>query len=195
MVVYTTLTPETATALLSLGHRGVRHAAFTRHDDHPVRMRSLLETAREDSVASQLLKDLMDVLDPVPTELRWALEAVITAPHETQTVGQLAHRARVDRRTCERWFSRTGLAAPRTVLAGARLLYAHRLLQDPGYTIEDVANKLGYGQVKTLQMHARDMLGLTPGELRIALAPDEALNSIISSFFRGADERASKKVS
>src|SRR6266540_703397 len=58
---------------------------------------------------------------------------------EVQTVGRLAARARVDRRTCERWFTRVGLPTPRHFLAAARVLYAHRLLQDPGFTIEDVA--------------------------------------------------------
>ena len=51
-----------------------------------------------------------------------------------------------------------------------RLLYAHRLLLDPGYTVEDVALKLGYSKTKTLQMHLRAVFGLTAGELRVSLS-------------------------
>jgi len=32
-------------------------------------------------------------------------------------------------------------AQPREILAAARVLYAHRLLKDPGFTIEDVAKR------------------------------------------------------
>jgi len=95
----------------------------------------------------------------------------------------VAARARVDRRTFERWFTRVGLPSPRHFLAAARVLYAHRLLQDPGFTIEDVAVRLGYAQTKTLQLHARTYLGLTAGEMRLTLAPEEALERVVQSFF------------
>ena len=63
------------------------------------------------------------------------------------------------------------------------MLYAHRLLQDPGFTIEDVAVRLGYAQTKTLQLHARTYLGLTAGEMRLTLAPEEALERVVHGFF------------
>src|SRR5204862_24773 len=63
-----------------------------------------------------------------------------------------------------------------------RVLFAHRLLQDPGFTIEDVAARLGYAQVKTLQQHARTYLGLTAGEMRLSLSPDEALDIVVRRF-------------
>jgi AraC-like DNA-binding protein len=61
-------------------------------------------------------------------------------------------------------------------------LYAHRLLQDPGFTIEDVATRLGYAQTKTLQLHARTYLGLTAGEMRLSLDPVEALQRVTQAF-------------
>ena len=64
-----------------------------------------------------------------------------------------------------------------------RLLYAHRLLLDPGYTVEDVALKLGYSKTKTLQMHLRAVFGLTAGELRVSLSIDEALATVTGRYF------------
>jgi transcriptional regulator GlxA family with amidase domain len=64
-----------------------------------------------------------------------------------------------------------------------RLLYAHRLLLDPGYTVEDVALKLGYSKTKTLQMHLRAVFGLTAGELRVSLSTDEALEAVTRRYF------------
>jgi len=97
-------------------------------------------------------------------------------------VQQVAARARVDRRTFERWFARLGLPSPRHFLAAARVLYAHRLLQDPGFTVDDVAQRLGYAQTKTLQLHARAYLGLTAGEMRLTLDPGQALERIARRF-------------
>jgi len=62
------------------------------------------------------------------------------------------------------------------------VLYAHRLLQDPGFTVEDVAQRLGYAQVKTLQQHARAYLGLTAGEMRLSLTPEQALEVVAQRF-------------
>jgi len=182
LILYTALTPQLAAVLLALGKHGIRQVIFVRYDDHPERLREVLEREATGAASRRLLDQLADRLSPLPTELRWVLEEALRTPEEVQTVGRLAARARVDRRTCERWFTRVGLPTPRHFLAAARVLYAHRLLQDPGFTIEDVAVRLGYAQVKTLQQHARTYLGLTAGEMRLSLSPDAALDLVVRRF-------------
>lgn len=182
LIIYTALTPQTAGVLLALGQRGIRHAVFTRYDDHPAHLRQVLAKEEARSASQQLLEQFAWALVPLPSELRWVLEEVLRSPAEVQTVQQVAARARVDRRTFERWFTRVGLPSPRHFLAAARVLYAHRLLQDPGFTVEDVAERLGYAQAKTLQLHARTYLGLTAGEMRLTLAPEEALQRVVRGF-------------
>ena len=71
------------------------------------------------------------------------------------------------------------------------MLYAPRLLQDPGFTIEDVAKRLGYAQTKTLQLHARAYLGLTAGEMRLSLSPEDALARVVHQFLTPAGARVS----
>ena len=181
-ILYTTLTPETAAVLLALGQRGIRHVVFVRYDDYPAHLRRVLAEEEARSTSRQLLDQLAWALAPLPAELRWVLEEVLQSPAEVQTVQQVAARARVDRRTFERWFTRLGLPSPRHFLAAARVLYAHRLLRDPGFTIEDVAERLGYAQTKTLQLHARTYLGLTVGEMRVTLAPEDALQRVVRGF-------------
>jgi AraC-like DNA-binding protein len=182
LILYTSLSPQTASVLLTLGQRGIRHVVFARYDDHPARLRELLECEEGHAASRLFLEQLAGALAPLPSELRWVLEEAFQAPDRVQTVGQIAARARVDRRTCERWFTRVGLPSPRHFLAAARVLYAHRLLQDPGFTVEDVAQRLGYAQVKTLQQHARTYLGLTAGEMRLSLTPDQALERVAHRF-------------
>src|SRR5262249_60280329 len=97
----------------------------------------------------------------------------------------------VTRRSCERWFTKVGLPSPRTVMVLTRLLYAHRLLLDTGYTVEDVALKLGYSKTKTLQMHLRAVFGLTAGELRVSLSTADALAAVTGRYFTPFHQAAS----
>src|SRR5256885_5915651 len=60
---------------------------------------------------------------------------------------------------------------PRSTLFPYTTLF--RSLQDPGFTIDDVARRLRYAQTKTLQQHAHAYLGVTAGEMRLTLAPPE----------------------
>lgn len=179
LIVYSALTPQVAAVLLNLGQRGIRHVVFARFDDHPERLRQVVEAEAMHAASHQLMGQLAAAVEPLPREMRWALEETLRAPGEVQTIQQIAARARVDRGTCARWFARAGLPSPRHFLAATRVLYAHRLLQDPGFTIEDVAERLGYAQAKTLQQHARAYLGLTAGEMRLSLTPDEAAQRIL----------------
>src|SRR5881394_4059274 len=169
LALYTTLSPAVAAVLLALGQSGIHHVVFARYDDHPARLREVLAAQEARSTSHRLREQLGWMLAPLPSELRWALEEVLRSPTELQTVQQVAARARVDRRTFERWFLRLGL-------------HSHRLLQDPGFTVDDVAQRLGYAQTKTLQQHARHYLGLTLGEMRDALDAQEALQRVAHGF-------------
>jgi AraC-like DNA-binding protein len=191
LILYTTLSPNTAAVLLQLGQAGICDLVLFRYDDHPARLRDVLSLEEARSASRQLLDQVATVLAPLPSELRWVIEEVLRAPAELQTVQQVAARARVDRRTFERWFARLGLPSPRHFLAAARVLYAHRLLQDPGFTIDDVAQRMGYAQTKTLQAHARLYLGLTAGEMRLTLEPAQALERVAQGFAPARHARVS----
>ena len=183
LILYTpVMTPELAPVLLAMGKCGINQVVLSRTEDHPEHLRDLLSAEAMHAASHRLLGQLTAALAPLPRELRWVLEDALRVPGEVQTITQVAARARVDRGTCARWFARAGLPSPRHILAAARVLYAHRLLRDPGFTIEDVAKRLGYAQAKTLQQHARTYLGLTAGEMRLSLAPDEAVAHIVKGF-------------
>ena len=183
LLVYTELAPATAGVLLELGRAGIRRVIVHRFEDGPGALRNALLAELEQSASQQVIQELGHILRELPPELRLALEGMLHAPGEGPTVTALAHRARLTRRTCERWFTKVGLPSPRVVMVLTRLLYAHRLLLDPGYTVEDVAIKLGYSKTKTLQMHLRAVFGLTAGELRVSLSTDEALSTVTTRYF------------
>ena len=186
LILYTMMTPQLAPVLLRLGPCGIRQVALRGVDDHPERLHKLVEEEALNTASNRLVEQLTPALVSLPSELRWVLEDAIRSAGAVQTIQQIAARARVDRGTCARWFARAGLPSPRHILAAARVLYAHRLLKDPGFTIEDVAKRLGYAQTKTLQQHARTYLGLTAGEMRLSLTAEEATARIVQRFLTPA---------
>ncbi len=191
LLVYTDLTPANAGILLQLGRAGIRRVVIHRFEDAPGALRSALLEELEQSASQQVMQALDPTLRELPPELRDALEAMLHAPGDGPSVTALAERAQLTRRTCERWFTKVGLPSPRVVMVLTRLLYAHRLLLDPGYTVEDVALKLGYSKTKTLQMHLRAVFGVTAGELRVSLSTEEALGIVTNRYFAQLSQVAS----
>ena len=188
LLVYTELSPVTASALLTLGRAGIQRAVFQRFEDGPKSLRAVLEMELEHSVSRQVVTALQDRLRDLPEPIRHALETMLYDPGAGLTVSELAERALLSRRTCERFFTKLGLPSPKWVMLLMRLLYAHRLLLDPGHTVEDVAIKLGYGKVRTLQRHLRAVFHLSAGELRASLSFEDALALVSRGFLE--DRRA-----
>jgi len=185
LLVYTELSPLTASALLKLGRAGIQRAVFQRFEDGPNALRAVLEAELEHSVSRQVVTALQERLRELPEPIRDSLAMMLYDPGAGLTVSELAQRALLSRRTCERFFTRVGLPSPKWVMLLMRLLYAHRLLLDPGHTVEDVAIKLGYGKVRTLQRHLRAVFHLSAGELRASLSFEDALALISRRFFEG----------
>lgn len=191
VLIYTSLTPEAPSALLELGRIGIRRVILARFDDSPANLRTILRDELECTASRKVIHGIDRLLEGLPMQARWALQSMLHAPSEIATVSALAERVRVKRRTCERWFAKVGLPSPRMVLVLARLLYAHRLLQDPGYTVEDVAVKLGYGRTRSLQDQFKEVFGVTAGEVRLSLTVEEALDLVTKRYFAGLNKAAS----
>lgn len=191
VVLYTTLVPAMAGILLTLGRTGIRRAIFARIDDDPLTLRAMLRDELSYSTLWQVINGLADALHGLSDRVRAVLESALSQPTADLTVDQLAHQAGVNRRTFDRWCARSQLPSPRVVLMLARLLYAHRLLLDPGYTIEDVAMKLGYGKARTLQQHFKEVFGMPAGELRISLTPEDAMREVVTRYFPPLQQAAS----
>jgi len=191
LLIYTELAPATASVLLQLGRSGIRRVVFQRFEDGPASLRNAIQAELDQSASQQVMQVLGDALHGLPPEILRALEAMLHVGDEAPTVTSLAERAQLTRRTCERWFTKLGLPSPRMVMVLIRLLYAHRLLLDPGYTVEDVAQKLGYSKTKTFQMHLRAVFGATAGELRVSLSTEEALMIVTNRYLTPMTQAAS----
>jgi AraC-like DNA-binding protein len=187
LMIYTELSPATAAALLKLGRAGIQRAVFQRFEDGPKALRAAIAGELEHSATRAVIQAVQQVLGTLPPGIVEALGTMLHDPAGGSTVSELATRAQLARRTCERLFTKFGLPPPKAVMILTRLLYAHRLLLDPGHTVEDVAAKVGYGKAKTLQRHLRAVFGVSAGDLRVSMTLEEALATAAGRFFPRQD--------
>lgn len=175
LMIYTELSPATAASLLRLGRAGIERAVFQRFEDGPKALRAAIAHELDHSASREVIRSVQQLLAGLPTAVSDALDAVLHDWGGGSTVNELVERSHFSRRTCERLFIKAGLPSPKEVMILLRLLYAHRLLLDPGHTVEDVALKLGYRKAKTLQRHLHAVFGVSAGDLRISMTAQEAL--------------------
>ena len=63
---------------------------------------------------------------------------------------------------------------PEAYIDNIRLLSAMRLLrEEPNYTIAVIAEEAGFGNVRTMQRHFQDAVGMTPVEYRLMMTRDK----------------------
>jgi AraC-like DNA-binding protein len=78
----------------------------------------------------------------------------------------LARRLDVLPSTLMSRFFRAKLPAPKQYLAGARLIRAARLFENPGFSVANVANHLEYSSPQSFGRHVRMFMGLTAVQFR-----------------------------
>ncbi|MGQ0712491.1 MAG: helix-turn-helix domain-containing protein [Gemmatimonadaceae bacterium] len=173
IVIYTILAPDTLGATVELAKLGVRHVVLRNFDDEPRRFRDLLERQPAYAMSDAVLASLARPLGSVPAELARAVERLFRVPQQFKDVNDLATAAAMNRRSLDRWLDRAGLATARMLVLGARLLRAYFYMQDPGRSLDEVVERLGYGSPRLFARQVRAATGLTPTGLRQRVPPEQ----------------------
>jgi len=167
--------PET---LLRLGATGVWAAVDCTAPGGWQRLRDLLGHPGSPVVAL-ILARVLPALREVPGEARLFFEALARLAPVVATVRGLARHLKITPSTLMSRFYRAGMPSPKSYLAGARLLHAAYLFQNPGLSVADVAYRLDYSSPQSFGRHLRAMLGVTAGEFRRRFPFDVALTRFI----------------
>jgi AraC-like DNA-binding protein len=190
-MVYTTLAPGIPSAMLRLGRMGVKRVLLAWLEDQPDRVTNLLLAEAQHTIVAQLNHTVSELLQDGPDKLVWAAEKMLREPASVHTVQHLAETAGMDRRTCARWFEKCNLTTPSIFMILLRVIHGHLLLQDPGYTVDDVAKKLGYSQTRTFAQNVKQFFGMSLREYRTMLSSTEVLAIARQRHFYGLGARLS----
>ena len=78
-----------------------------------------------------------------------------------------------------RYFDAVKLGSAKKLLIAARMSRGLTYLRDPGYSVREVATKLGYRHPRIFTAHVLDVFEMTPSRLRSRLSEDDALAHLI----------------
>lgn len=158
--------PDSAQAVLALGHYGVQSLVDARDPSGWRALRQLFTVQRNGSIERRSLSRLATLLSDAPEDLRRFLEACFTSPARVGTVRQLARRLGVRGSTLMSRFYRAQLPAPKRYLSLARLVRAAAMFENPGMSITQVANTLEYSSPQSFGRHIHTMIGVNAVDFR-----------------------------
>jgi AraC-like DNA-binding protein len=176
---YVMLSPESLRTVVELARHGVHQLVLHRFDDDAARLRELVLRQPGDQLTELVLERLTEALGRLPLPLGRAVRDLFRAPQQFQSALDLVATSGQPRRSLYRQLAAAGLASPRTLVQGARVLRAYVYLGDPGALVEDVATKLGYASARILVRHAREVADESPSALRRRLSPEQFVNVLV----------------
>ena len=197
MIVYSVLAAQTLRPLVELGRDGLEQLILFGLDDDPHHLRHVLERQPGIVLSARLLSRLRRPLAGASVPVATTIERLIRNPAAFRDVPDLAAAAGVPRRSLYRHFERAGLASPRELLAGARLLRAYAFLREPSYSLDAVASHVRFTDTDSMSRTMKWSVGTTPGRARYRMGPEEFLDRLAARLApayaakEGADPRSS----
>lgn len=185
LVIYTSLSPQALKAVVTLARHGVEHVVLHRFDDDPRRFLALIERLPGYALGELLLERLAEPMAKLPLSVSRAIERLVRSPGQFFGTADLASAAGVTVRTLYRQLDAAGLASPRLMVQGARILRAYSYLQDRGTQLDNVSAKLGYSAPRILSRQIQQWSGLTPSELRHRVVPEAFVRTLVRRLRRG----------
>lgn len=165
VALLTSTESRASAALLSLGEHGVRTLVDAREPSGWRALRSLVTNEPPDfdtRAISTIREDLEDASQPT---MRF-FDTLFTVPRTMTTVLELAGHLAVVPTTFVSRFVRQGVPTPKRYLAAARLVRAAHLLENPGYSITQVALLMEYSSPQSFSRHVSGVLRLGAAEFR-----------------------------
>jgi AraC-like DNA-binding protein len=126
-----------------------------------------------------VVSNLSDALDLLPNSICRAIEQTFEKPQLFSSAADIAATAGVPLSKLYRSLKGAGFQSPRRILIAARVLRAHAYMREPGYTVRDVARKLGYSHPRILARHTHLALGVKPRHLRRRMSDDAVIGRLV----------------
>lgn len=179
LVAYVVLNQESFGAIAQLSRHGLENVLLQRFEDSPQRFREVVERARGNPLKRKVLAALRSRLTEFPIKLISTVDEMFESPHRYSSAQEVALRAEMSTIRLYRCFSAAGLGSPKRMLRAAKLLRAVGYLGDRGYSVRDVAKKVGYRNARLFGEHTLDVFGLTPSRVRSHLTPEAAVEKLL----------------
>lgn len=179
VVGYVQLNAAAFAAIAQLSRRGLQHVVLHRFDDSKERLQQTISRVNANPPSQRMLALLAPYLEKVPLAVARAVRDMFERPHRFANVYDIAEAADLPPVSVYRSLENAGIATPKKLLMVAKLTRGLTYLRDPGYTVREVALKLGYRHARILTSHALEVFNVTPSRVRSRLTDDDAIAMLI----------------
>jgi AraC-like DNA-binding protein len=178
-VGYVMLSPTAFGAIAQLSRRGLTHVVLHRFGDSKERLQQTIARVKTNPPSQKIMDLLAPVLRRVPLNLSRAIADMFDRPHRYTSVLELATTAGMPAVSVYRYLDAAELGSAKKLLVAARLSRSLTYLKDPGYSVREVAAKLGYRHARIYTAHVIEVFEMTPSRLRSRMSAEDALAHLI----------------
>jgi len=178
VIVYTEFTPPALRVLTLLAQYGLQETLLFQIDDDCARLSRLLTRLATLPLVLRLLHEVRSERSRLTPQLADALDDLFKRPHAYASGRDLVLVSQTPLTSLYRAFIEAGFAPPKQLFIAARVLHAVVYVRDPGSTVRQVAEKVGYQHPRVLTQHTLAVFGRRPSELRDT-SDDEALPPLL----------------
>jgi AraC-like DNA-binding protein len=179
LVGYVMLSPSAFGAIAQLSRRGLTHVVLHRFGDSKERLQQTIARVKTNPPSQKIMDLLNPVLRHVPLNLSRAIADMFERPHRYTSVLELATTAGLPPVSVYRYLDAAELGSAKKLLVAARLSRSLTYLKDPGYSVREVAAKLGYRHARIFTAHVIEVFEMTPSRLRSRMSEEDALAHLI----------------
>ncbi len=185
VIAYTQLIPPAMRALALLSRRGLHETVLFQFDDGRARFSRLLVRASARWLVSKMLAGLDYERRSLDPEISVAIEDLFARPQLYSSARDLVPMSNTPLTSLYRAFYTAGLEPPKKLFMAARVLHAAAYLRDPGYNVQDIADKLGYKHPRVLTQHTLAIFKRRPTVLRREVTDEMLVSKLLAWIRRG----------
>ncbi len=181
-VAYVPVDAAFVRGIARMANDGLQEVVVYRADDSPSPFHKTLERVSSVPQVSTLVRKLQPWFRHLPAPVVDVLMDDLRQPHKYASAEDIAAGANVTLSALYRSFRNARLNSPKSFVVGARVFRGCVYLRDAGFSIGDVAIKLGYTHPRIFARHIECVLGECPSKVRHSLDDAETVTRLVSWF-------------
>lgn len=187
-VAYIPLDAPYVRGIAHMSNDGLQDLVVARANDAPALFRETLMRASSVQEITAVVEALQPWFDRLRPTLTHVLTDVLQHPHSYASAEAVAARAGMTVSGLYRSFRSAHLNSPKSFVVGAHVLRGCLYLKDIGFSIRDIAAKLGYTHPRIFAHQIECVLGERPSVVRQSLQMAETVRRLVA-WFTSLDSR------
>ena len=179
-VAYVPVDAAFVRGIVHMSNDGLQDVVVYHSDDSPSRFRETLERVSSIPQVECLVGNLQPWFRLLPAPLVDVLVDALRQPHKYASAADVAAAANMTLSALYRSFRNARLNSPKSFVVGARVFRGYVYLRDAGFSIGDVARKLGYTHSRIFAHHIECVLEERPSKVRHSLDDREAVRRLVT---------------